>query len=55
VNWQMIAKAAMKHASVITIAAAVILKSRRRDDTQLKTMRPTSPFHPASRVGEPLG
>jgi hypothetical protein len=55
VNWQNIAKAAMKHVSVIAITAAVIFKSPDRRDTQSNTIRPMSSFHPASRPAEPLG
>jgi hypothetical protein len=48
VNWQNISKAAMRHASVIAITAAVMVISQDRRDTQSNTMRPASWFHPAS-------
>jgi hypothetical protein len=55
VNWQNISKAAMKHASVITITAAVIVKSQDRRATQSNTIGPASSFHPGSRRAKPLG
>jgi hypothetical protein len=55
VNWQNISEAAMKHASVTTITAAVIVKNQDRRDTQSNTMRAASWFHPASRAAESLG
>jgi hypothetical protein len=55
VNWQNISRAMMKHASVMTITAGVMVKSQDRRDTQSDTMQRASSFHPASGAAKSVG